>query len=360
MTLLLSFVVLLAGQTPADLRFRGATDVVARLTPAQQKLLPAGPLTAEQGEAWLRVCTVDGKTREAGLPMLGRYERVDGELIFRPRLGFEPGRAYKAIFGPGTAPLAIIEHEFRPLHAGASATVTKIYPTADVLPANQLKFHIVFSKPMRGGQAIFQQIEILDADGAAISDAWLTDELWDADGKELILYIHPGRIKWGVVLRELLGPVLVPRRDYTLVIRGAMLDADGQPLGKDVRKKFRTTDEDRVRVALADWMIDAPKSGTRAPLTVTFRKPLDRASQRFLGVVDSAGVRVEGAGTLGQGEGSWSFVPTRPWNNGEHRLVVDGRLEDTAGNTPRRPFDLDLQAAPPPAQRLEFDFRPRP
>jgi len=69
-----------------------------------------------------------------------------------------------------------------------------------------LRFHIYFSKPMRGGQDIFEQIKILGPDGKEIDEAWLTDELWEDDDTHLILYIHPGRIKWGLLLRMLLGP----------------------------------------------------------------------------------------------------------------------------------------------------------
>lgn len=365
MTFLLAIALLLPAQPTPDLRVRalsgGAVEVAAALTAAQQKTLPLGIVPVELGESWLRVGVLHDTSNALGPPMLGKYERSASELIFRPRFGFEPGRTYRVSFGPVHQPFATIDHKALAPRTGAPAAVTQIFPTADVLPANHLKFHIVFSRPMRGGQAIFKQIEILDADGNPVPDAWLTDELWDAEGKELILYIHPGRIKWGVVLREILGPVLVPRREYALAIRGAMLDADGQPLGKDVLKKFRTIDEDRVRVDLSDWTIASPKAGGRDPLAVAFKKPLDRSSlQKFLTVQDDMGRRVEGSIALGRDERSWSFSPALPWTNADYRLVVDPKLEDVAGNTPVRPFDLDLRAGRQPAQNLAPRFRPAP
>ena len=234
-------------------------------------------------------------------------------------------------------------------------------PSADLLPANVLKFYIYFSRPMRGGQEIFNQIEILDAGGQVVSDAWLTDELWDETGEVLIIYIHPGRIKWGVVLRDVLGPVLVADRDYTFIVRGSVADADGRKLGIDFSKKFHTTAEDRTRVNLNAWKIVSPHAGTTEPMTVHLPKPIDhRSLQRLLAIQTADGQAVSGNASLGKDEKSWTWVPDHPWQNAGYQLVINGRLEDVAGNTPLRPFDMDLEAKTPPAQRLQIPFHPRP
>ena len=60
----------------------------------------------------------------------------------------------------------------------------------------------------------------------------LRDELWDETDQVLIIYIHPGRIKWGLLLRETLGPVLLPGKEYSFVVRKTMLDAKGQQLAR--------------------------------------------------------------------------------------------------------------------------------
>jgi hypothetical protein len=54
-----------------------------------------------------------------------------------------------------------------------------VYPTADTLPENLLKFYIHFSRPMRDGDAA-RHVALLDERGRAVSDAFLaTDtELW--------------------------------------------------------------------------------------------------------------------------------------------------------------------------------------
>src|SRR5207248_7910618 len=119
--------------------------------------------------------------------------------------------------------------------------------------------------------------------------------------------------------------------------------------------------EDRVRVNLGDWTLDAPKAGSFEPLRVRFSKSLDhKALERFLTVRDGKGAPVAGTMATGAHEKSWTFLPARRWENQAYRLLVNERLEDIAGNTLLRPFDLDLQAPMPPPQAPALRFQPRP
>ena len=63
--------------------------------------------------------------------------------------------------------------------------------------------------------------------------------------------------------------------------------------------------------------------------------------------------------TVGPEEKSWRFTPARPWRAGTHRVDVSPDLEDVAGNTPSRPFDLHLLTPRWPAQKLHVEFEPR-
>ena len=356
---------LFIAQPAAEISFRekdkGQIEVVAPLSAPQQKLIPSGKLTADQGEAWLRFSLLDPETKKAGPAMIGDYQRAGDSLQFRPRFGVEPGRTYRAVFGPVEGPVVTKDYHVALRNGGALSSVVKIYPTADVLPANVLRFTIHFSQPMRGGKEIFNQIEILDADGNVVNDAWLLDEIWDETGQVLIIYIHPGRIKWGVILRDVFGPVLYPDRTYTLVVRGSMLDANGQKIGKDYTKKFRTTAEDRVRINLSDWKIEAPKAGTNLPLVLSFPKSLDHNSlSKLLTVKDAKDNLVASTISPSKDEKSWSFTPARPWESQEYRVVVDSKFEDVAGNMPQRPFDLDIKAPALTPQKLEIPFRVAP
>src|SRR6056297_2721466 len=55
--------------------------------------------------------------------------------------------------------------------------------------------------------------------------------------------------------------------------------------------------------------------------------------------------RVLGRIDLGPGERVWTFTPSQPWQAGPHRLAIDHRLEDLAGNRPGALFDRPADAA---------------
>jgi hypothetical protein len=58
-------------------------------------------------------------------------------------------------------------------------------------------------------------------------------------------------------------------------------------------------------------------------------------------------------------ERSWSFTPEQSWRAASYTLVTDANLEDLAGNTPAKPFEVDLDnavSAQPP--QLERTFSP--
>jgi hypothetical protein len=291
--------------------------------------------------------------------MLGKYRRAGNELTFLPRFPLSAGATYRASLklAGGTTSL---DYRVPAPAAKAPPRVVKIYPTADVLPANHLRFFIFFDRPMRGGKELFKHLAILDDKGKEIDEPWLVDEIWDEANNCLILYIHPGRIKWGVDLRELLGPVLYEKRSYALVVRGEWTDLDGNKIGKDTVKKFRTTAEDRVRIELSDWKLAAPTAGARDAVTLTLPKSVDyRSLQTGLTVLNAKGEVVAGAVAIGKDEKSWQFTPAAPWQAGPHRVRVSPDLEDVAGNTPARPFDMDLLTPRRPPQKLEFEFTPR-
>jgi hypothetical protein len=350
---------LLFGQAAdSPLRFEPTGHVVARLPSDVAGKLPVGSLTQEQGEAILTLSLLsDDKT--PGPSMLGKYERTGNDLTFVPRFPLDAEATYRAVLTVAGNSRSL-DMNAPKLAAKSPPTVVKIYPTAGVLPANHLRFYIQFDRPMRGGSALFKHLALLDDSGKEIEEPWLVDEIWDEATNTLILYIHPGRIKWGVELRESMGPVLVEKRRYSLVVRGEWTDLDGNKIGKDVVKNFRTTAEDRNRIELADWKLTAPAAGSREPVTLAFAKSVDcRSLQTGLTVTTAKGTPVAGKIAVGPDEKSWTFTPTEPWSAGPHRVDVSADLEDVAGNTPMRAFDVDLVELPRPTQKLRFDFEPR-
>lgn len=359
--LFVSLGVLTQGSEPA-VGFRATSEkgryVVAQLPVEIAAKLPMGRLSQEQGEAVLTVALIADNTKRPGPPMLGKYERSGERLFFSPRFPFDAERTYRATLHVGK-PISV-DDRVPPAGKQMPPRVVKIYPTADVLPANHLKFYIYFDRPMRGGKEIFKQIVLVDDKGKVIDDPWLLDEIWDEENNCLIIYIHPGRIKWGVLLRELLGPVLVEKREYALAIRGTMADPAGNKIGKDHVKKFRTTAEDRVRIDLAQWKLASPQRSSRESLALTLPKSIDhRSLQSGLTVIDAKGQRIDGAIAIGKDEMLWQFTPAREWQRGAYYLEIKRDLEDVAGNTPVRPFDLDLKTPKLAPQNLRFEFQAR-
>jgi len=353
---------LFAEVTDAPLRFEPTPtgpQVVARLPAELAGKLPAGRLTQEQGEAVLKVALVADHSRTPGPSMIGTYRHAGDQVTFTPRFPFSAGAVYRATLNvPGNK--MSLDYRVPMLAAKASPRVVKIYPTADVLPANHLRFYIYFDRPMRGGKELFKHLAILDEKGHEIDEPWLYDEIWDEANNCLIVFIHPGRIKWGVELRELMGPVLHEKRSYSLVVRGEWTDLEGNKIGKDTIKKFRTTGEDRVRIELSDWKLTPPTAGTRDAVALMLPKSVDyRSLQTGLTVTNARNETVAGEIAVGKDEKSWRFTPTQPWQPGPHRVNVNPDLEDVAGNTPARPFDMDLGTPKQPTQKLHFEFEPR-
>jgi hypothetical protein len=357
--ILLIFSALLGQSDVPMLQFRATeADVIARLPTDFAAKFPSGRLTQEQGESILTVALVAPDTKKAGPPMIGKYERTGNELTFKPRFELIAGQKYRADYHHPQK-LISCDYDVPAVAAKAPPKIVKVYPTTDVLPANHLKFYIYFDRPMRGGKELFKHLILVDDKGKEIDQPWLIDEIWDEENNCLILYIHPGRIKWGVELRELLGPVLYEKRNYSLIIRGDWTDLDGNKIGKDYVKKFRTTAEDRVRVDLSQWKLSAPRAGTSEALHLSFPKSIDhRSLKRFLKFTNDKGEIVEAKNiAVSNNEKTWSFSPKSNWRAGNYQLHIDGELEDVCGNTPVQPFDVDLKAPKLPPQKLRLDFK---
>lgn len=357
-------IILLLNAQDADspLRFEATSmgqKVVAHLPAEVAAQLPAGALTQEQGEAILSVALVANDAQSLGPSIIGKYARSGNELTFTPRFPLRAGSTYRASL-KAAGKTTSLDYRVPVPAAKAPPRVVKIYPTADVLPANHLRFYIHFDRPMRGGRNLFKHLVLLDENRKEIDAPWLDDEIWDEDNNCLILYIHPGRIKWGVGHHESMGPVLHEKRSYALVVRGEWTDLQGNKIGKDTIKRFRTTGEERVRIDLSKWKPTAPKAGKRDAVTLTLPKSIDyRSLKTGLTVRNAKGQAIAGTITIGKGETSWHFTPNQPWLAGAYRVSVNPDLEDVAGNTPSRPFDMDLRSPKLPPQKLQIAFEPR-
>jgi hypothetical protein len=302
-------------------------------------------------QQFLLLCVERGDGSREGQPaMLGSY-RIEKDLLrFEPRFPLARGVRYRAVLDPsilaagkGNKPQEVALLLPRPKRE-PTARVAQVYPTADRLPENLLKFYLHFSAPMSQGNC-YRHIRLLDVRGKAV--AWpfleLDEELWDPSGTRFTLFFDPGRIKRGLKPREEVGPALEEGKRYTLEIDQAWCDAEGTPLKETFRKTFTVTAPDDTLPDPKKWKLAAPAPGTRGPLRVTFPKAMDHALlQRLLWVTDASGKKVAGQVTTQERETVWLFTPEGPWRAGSYQLVADTRLEDLSGNSIGRPFEVDV------------------
>ncbi|MBI4603681.1 MAG: hypothetical protein HY721_17140 [Planctomycetes bacterium] len=289
-----------------------------------------------------------------GLPPVLGSARLEGRAVrFEPRYPLEPGLRYRAVLragpwlGKGGADGPAVEVAFAipPRNLEPKTVVERVYPSAGTLPENQLKLYIHFSGPMRRGQA-YSMVRLIDieASGREVEAPFLElgEELWDPSGTRFTLFFDPGRLKRGLKPREEVGPPLEAGKRYALVIDGAWLDADGASLKEPFRKELTVAAPDYDVPDPRGWRIAAPPAGTREPLAVAFPEPLDHALlHRLLRVRGPSGAALEGGVAVGAEEREWRFVPDEPWEAGRHELLVETTLEDLAGNSVERPFEVD-------------------
>lgn len=299
-------------------------------------------------------------------PMLGTYSLQGTNVRFTPKFPLKPGLSYCAEYFPPPAREVDSPARYEQVFSlpapdkGAAAKISAVYPSADVLPENQLRFYVHFSAPMSRGEA-YSHLKLLKEDGEPVDLPFLEigEELWDTSGQRLTLLIDPGRIKRGLKPREEAGPVLESGHKYTLIITAGWRDESGQPLAADFIKKFAAGPPIEKAIEPKEWKVLPPKAGTRDPLALEFPRSLDHALlERTIAVSDSTGKRLAGEVTIAKQGHCWFFCPEQPWIAGKHELVIDMTLEDLAGNRIGRAFEVD--ELPPVEKFVATEFHRLP
>ncbi|HUP79439.1 MAG TPA: Ig-like domain-containing protein, partial [Pirellula sp.] len=296
--------------------------------------------------------------------LLGTCSIKDSELRFTSRFRLSPAVRYRVeldsrlIDSPYELPAIVFTSRDR-IRLPA-ATVSAVYPTADILPENLLKFYIHFSAPMSRGEA-YQRIHLIQ--GVHEVEApflELGEELWDTEQKRFTLFIHPGRIKRGLKPREDSGTPMTEGKEYSLRIDAAWLGADRQPLAAAFVKKFRVIGPDGRQPNPKNWKIVAPSANSKQPISLTFDEPLDHAMlNRVVQIRDASKALVAGSIGVKDRETVWCFEPTDPWKPGTYIISVATNIEDLAGNNLARPFEtkeLEVETAVKVDAELAIEF----
>jgi hypothetical protein len=316
----------------------------------------------------LRVTVKDElRSGSAATPVAGSYAIVNHHVRFTPMFPLDPGRQYGVVFDPAALPGAGLGD--LPKLTGVVATpaapatpetrIAAIYPSGPTVPSNLLRMYVEFSGPMgtRGGQ---DYISIADGNGGDIPGALLPldTDLWNRDRTRFTVLFDPGRVKRGILPNRAMGRPLSPGMTFTIAVRRDWPDAHGKPLASEFRKEYRVGPPVERALATSDWRVAAPAAGSRDPVTVTFRAPMDRGlAQRALSVLrgDTA---IAGEVRLEAAETEWRFTPNEPWQAGDYAISVLPVLEDVSGNRIGTAFEtLTRDTAPPGPSRLTFRVR---
>ena len=303
--------------------------------------------TAKEWPGIFRVVVSGGTEAEllVRLPLAGTYLLTESGIRFEPLFPLVAGRDYVAILqmDSNAKPLRVTLSLPKPA-LGPRVGVTAVYPSANHLPENMLRFYVHFSGEVARGD-IYRHFKLIRDDGVEVKEPFLEldEELWSTDGNRLTVLFHPGRVKRELVPREELGPILEEGRTYTLSISGTWKDTEGRPILGGFSKTFTAGPPDESPVDPAVWVLIPPRAGSDSPLILRLPKSLDHAMLgRVVWVADAKGERVPGTLTVGGGERVLTFEPQSRWKPGTYKLVADTRLEDVCGNRVGEPFEVDV------------------
>lgn len=303
-------------------------------------------------------------------PLIGQYEIQSDTVYFEPRFPLSPKLEYRVDISAATASDSDSTESKRRIVASKSfqieakkthgeAKITHVYPSAESLPENLLKFYLHFSEPMNRGEA-YQRIQLYRGDQLVDRPFLeLGEELWNPDQTRFTLFIHPGLIKRGVKPREDQGPPLTTGATYRLTVDTGWTTAAGGTLSETFVKEFTVTKPDHDQPNLEEWAIQSPKSQTRDPVTLSFHEPLDQAMlSRVLKVKHQDGTAIAGQVSVSKGETYWEFTPENAWATGTYNIDVAANLEDLCGNSIARPFEVKMQdrSVANPSTKVAIEF----
>ena len=282
----------------------------------------------------------DGKSAIAG-----KYRIVGQKLIFDPSFDFVTGQSY-TVSTRGKISNQPVSEQMTEFTIGAQSVVSSpeviaIYPSGDEIAENTLRFYIHFSEPMQPHRST-EFIRLVDESGEPDLAAFMTfkQELWNEDRTRLTLLMDPGRIKRGVATNIDLGPALLAGNRYSIVIEDGWPNAGGGQELVKFEKRFTVSKSLRVLPNTDLWQFSHPRNATRDALKIIFDRPFDyQLAQNAITVRDDKENLISGTISIEDQEKTWSFVPDTAWESAEIRVIIDARLEDTAGNNFRELLD---------------------
>ena len=290
---------------------------------------------ANLGYDELAVFVTNATGENSPFPVQGRFSYSANYLIFNPFYPFEKGLTYTVRTKDlNTGKYFKSTFVLQSTEERDVAELLHIFPTAEVLPENLLRFYFYFNTPMKRGEML-KHIHLVDSKGNKDTQAFMQfkQELWSPDGKRLTLLFDPGRIKRGVYTNLELGPALQEGDTYKLVISGDWQDVYGQKLGMTETKTFKVGTAYRTAIDVSSWNVNEPEAESTQPLTIQLDRIMDHATvQSMIQIKIEDNNDIEGSWKISESESVLHFTPVEKWQKGNYEIVLDSGLEDVAGN----------------------------
>ena len=290
--------------------------------------------------------------------MGGEYAADGQSTVFTPAFSLAPGNTYLAVLDLESFGGGVHKVEWNvPTIDMKQPKLTQIFPTGNELPANHLKFYLLFDQPMRQGD-IFKFFSLWCIDKEEnVGRPFRHTELWSEDGRQLTLWFHPGRQKSGVNLKVELGAILEEGLEYELRVDSNWSSVDGGALGETYKKRFRAVAKDHTQPDPEDWHFELPHSNSSDPLIMRANEPLDYALLKRGLTVKQDGSEVVGRIEILAGERGIRFQrDVDKWSESVMEVRINPLIEDLAGNSPSRPFEVDVNEVAEDTKKLIFSF----
>ncbi len=274
---------------------------------------------------------------QRNVSIFGNISLTDSSLIFRTLAPLSYGMSYKVTYHDILVNELKFDRDLEP-----STELLGIYPSADTLPENLLKFYFHFSQPMSQTHSL-EKLLVLSDEDTIQPFLDLPSELWNLDRTVLTLWLDPGRIKRELVPNRESGNPLIKGKSYRLIVPPSWNDAQGLPLIEGYEKAFYVDERDDELPVPQNWKLIIPKVNSMDPLLIDFHEPLDYSLlQESFVIINSDSTKMEGEFELMTNEKLLKFSPLNNWKTGEYNILIKTKLEDLSGNNLNRPFDRDM------------------
>ena len=235
----------------------------------------------------------------------------------------------------------------------------ELLPRTQFLPANFLKFYLIFPEKMERGVA-FEHLSLLKelkpSKTESVLEPFREVELWDETGTRLTLWLHPGRQKPGVNLNVEFGPILESGNIYHLVVSNDWKTEKGTELGIDSVFYLMAGASDVRQPKPHKWELKVtPEQVAITPCWSWNPRIIDKLDpMSFVKRITVRDADGKGVPVIADGDHlTISPLNKKTFSPGKYQLVVDPKLEDLAGNSVARPFNVDLEKNPNFKERTE-------